>query len=34
MYIGQSIRLEKRFQEHIDDSLVPEEVWKANKRGQ
>lgn len=34
MYIGQSTHLEKRFQEHINDSLVSEEVWKENKRGQ
>lgn len=34
VYIGKSVSIEKRWEEHIRESLVDETIWLANKRGE
>ena len=34
IYIGQSIKIEDRWNEHLRESLISEEKWKENKRGE
>lgn len=34
IYIGKSINIKERWNEHIRESLLPEEKWALNKRGE